>query len=109
MTVHTTFEPQFSEKQDNRKPNHERVYILGTMGMSGHAEPEAVLGVTITFTIIAVFAVALRLYSRIFLVHSPGKDDVFIIGACAMTICLTVAQGYQGMFRRSSEDLLYQS
>lgn len=66
------------------------------MGLSGHADPEAVLGVTISFTIIAVSAVVLRMYSRIFLVHSPGKDDAFIVAAAAMTICLTIAQGFQG-------------
>jgi hypothetical protein len=66
------------------------------MGLSGHADPAAVLGVTISFTIIATFAVLLRLYSRIFIVHSPGKDDAFIAAACAMTICLTTAQCFQG-------------
>ena len=66
------------------------------MGLSGHADPAAVLGVTISFTIIATFAVALRLYSRVFIVHSPGKDDAFIAAACAMTICLTIAQCFQG-------------
>lgn len=66
------------------------------MGLSGHADPNAVLGVTITFTIIAVAAVVLRLYSRIFVVHSPGKDDAFIVAACTMTVCLTIAQGFQG-------------
>lgn len=67
------------------------------MGLSGHADPAAVLGVTISFTIIAVLVVVLRLYSRIFLVHSPGKDDAFIVAAAAMTVCLTIAQGFQGM------------
>jgi hypothetical protein len=66
------------------------------MGLSGHADPAAVLGVTISFTVVATFAVALRLYSRIFIVHSPGKDDAFIAAACAMTICLTIAQCFQG-------------
>ena len=66
------------------------------MGLSGHADPAAVLGVTISFTIIAAAAVFLRLYSRIFIVHSPGKDDAFIVAASAMTVCLTIAQGFQG-------------
>jgi hypothetical protein len=66
------------------------------MGLSGHADPAAVLGVTISFTIIATFAVLLRLYSRIFIVHSPGKDDAFIAAACVATICLTTAQCFQG-------------
>ena len=51
---------------------------------------------TISFTIIAAAAVLLRLYSRIFIVHSPGKDDAFIIAASTMTVCLTIAQGFQG-------------
>lgn len=65
------------------------------MGLSGHADPAAVLGVTISFTIIAASAVILRLYSRIFIVHSPGKDDAFIVAAMVMTMCLTIAQGFQ--------------
>lgn len=68
------------------------------MALSGHADPEAVFGVTISFTIVAVSAVVLRLYSRIFLVHSPGKDDAFIVAAAVMTVCLTIAQGFQGAF-----------
>lgn len=69
------------------------------MGVSGHAAPAACLGVTITFTIIAAAAVTLRLYSRIFIVHSFGKDDAFIVAASFMTICLTIAQGFQGMLQ----------
>jgi hypothetical protein len=72
------------------------------MGLSGHADPTAVLGVTITFTIIAASAVILRLYSRIFIVHSPGKDDVFIVAASIMTVCLTIAQGFQGTSNTTS-------
>lgn len=70
------------------------------MGLSGHADPAAVLGVTISFTIIAASAVMLRLYSRIFIVHSPGKDDAFIVAAMVMTMCLTIAQGFQGAIAR---------
>jgi hypothetical protein len=66
------------------------------MRLSGHADPTAVLGVGITFTIIAVAAVVLRLYSRISIVRSAGKDDVFIVAACVMTVCTTIAQGFQG-------------
>ena len=66
------------------------------MGLSGHADPAAVLGVTISFTIIAAATVLLRLYSRVFIVHSPGKDDAFIVAASTMTVCLTIAQGFQG-------------
>ena len=66
------------------------------MVLSGHADPAAVLGVTITFTILAVATVILRLYSRVMIVHSAGIDDLFIAAACVMTVCLTIAQGFQG-------------
>lgn len=81
-----------------RRPNDDdnNDTSLSAMGLSGHADPAAVLGVTISFTILAFTAVALRMYSRIFIVHSPGKDDAFIVGAVIMTICLTIAQGFQG-------------
>lgn len=78
----------------DQSANHDTLSLK--MGLSGHADPAAVLGVTISFTIIATFAVLLRLYSRVFIVHSPGKDDAFIAAACAMTICLTTAQCFQG-------------
>jgi hypothetical protein len=66
------------------------------MGLSGHADPAAVLGVGITFTIIAAAAVMLRTYSRVFIVQSFGKDDAFIVAACILTVCLTIAQSFQG-------------
>nr|OQO30711.1 hypothetical protein B0A51_01835 [Rachicladosporium sp. CCFEE 5018] len=65
------------------------------MGLSGHADPSAVVGVTVSFTVVAVVAVALRLYSRLILVRSAGKDDIAISIAAIMTIGLTVAQCYQ--------------
>ena len=83
------------------------------MGLSGHADPAAVLGVTISFSIVAAAAVILRLYSRIFIVHSPGKDDAFILAASIMTVCLTIAQGFQGALlankRRRIQDILTSS
>lgn len=46
------------------------------MGVSGYASPESVIGVTITFLTIAVIAVALRLWTRFFIVRHPGLDDL---------------------------------
>lgn len=49
--------------------------------VSGHASGEAVVGVTITFTIIAAASTALRLYTRFVIVKSTGLDDAFIAAA----------------------------
>lgn len=46
------------------------------MGVSGYASPQSVIGVTITFLVIAVLAVALRLWTRFFIVRHPGLDDL---------------------------------
>lgn len=70
------------------------------MGLSGHADPSAVQGVTVSFTIVSVSAVLLRLYSRVVVVNSAGRDDVFIAVAALLTIGLTVAQCYQGALCR---------
>jgi Ni/Fe-hydrogenase subunit HybB-like protein len=67
------------------------------MGLSGHADPSAVQGVTISFTIVSVSAVLLRLYSRIVVVNSAGRDDAFIAVAALLTVGLTIAQCYQGV------------
>lgn len=66
------------------------------MGLSGHADPKAVLGVIIATTIVACVAIILRLYTRIALVHSAGRDDLFIVLAGVMTIGQTISQCYQG-------------
>lgn len=66
------------------------------MGISGHADPSAVLAVTITFTVLAGVAVLLRLYSRLFIARSAGWDDAFICFALVWTIAETVAVAFQG-------------
>ncbi|KAI7209928.1 hypothetical protein KC333_g8498 [Hortaea werneckii] len=60
------------------------------MGVSGYASPQSVIGVTITFLVIAVLAVALRLWTRFFIVRHPGFDDLFIAGAVLCTIGLAI-------------------
>ncbi|RMY08643.1 hypothetical protein D0866_14733, partial [Hortaea werneckii] len=60
------------------------------MGVSGYASPQSVIGVTITFLVIAVLAVALRLWTRFFIVRHPGLDDLFIAGAVLCTIGLAI-------------------
>lgn len=74
------------------------------MGLSGHASPSAVLGVTITFTIIAASAVILRLYSRVFIVHSPGKDDAFIVAALIKPSALQSLKASKVRDQRHSEE-----
>jgi hypothetical protein len=47
------------------------------MGAGGHASRDAVLGVTLSFTILAVFAASLRLSTRFFISKAAGADDTF--------------------------------
>lgn len=66
------------------------------MGLSGHADPSAIIAVTIAFTVIAGVAVLLRLYSRMCVARSAGWDDAFICFALIWTIGQTVAVSFQG-------------
>ncbi|KAK5721288.1 hypothetical protein LTR17_014750 [Elasticomyces elasticus] len=60
---------------------------------SGHAPKHAVIGTTITFTLLAALAVLLRLYTRIKIIsRSAGIDDLFISLAMLLSILLTICQ-----------------
>jgi len=63
------------------------------MAAGGHASGDAVAGVTIAFTIVAVIGTVLRLYTRFLLNGMGGADDVFIAIATVRrrnaTICST--------------------
>lgn len=48
------------------------------MPASGHAPPEAVMAVTVVFTVMAVVVVAARLYARLGVGRNAGLDDLFI-------------------------------
>jgi len=48
------------------------------MAAGGHTSGDAVAGVTMAFTIVAVLGTVLRLYTRISLNGMGGADDVFI-------------------------------
>jgi hypothetical protein len=57
---------------------------LDAMATGGHTSGDAVTGVTVSFTIIAVICTVLRLYTRFALNKMGGVDDVFIAIA---TVC----------------------
>lgn len=48
------------------------------MAAGGHTSGDAVAGVTVSFTIVAVICTVLRLYTRFVLSKMGGIDDVFI-------------------------------
>jgi hypothetical protein len=48
------------------------------MAAGGHTSGDAVTGVTVSFTIIAVICTTLRLYTRFVLNKMGGVDDIFI-------------------------------
>jgi len=52
--------------------------VVASMVKGGHATSEAVLGVTLSFTILAVFAAFLRLLTRFFISKAAGADDAFV-------------------------------
>lgn len=66
------------------------------MAASGHAPGSAVVGVTISFTVLAFMATVMRLYTRIGIVRNAGLDDIVITIALALTIVLTVTMCQQG-------------
>jgi hypothetical protein len=57
---------------------------LDAMATGGHTSGDAVTGVTVSFTIVAVICTILRLYTRFVLNKMGGVDDVFIAVA---TVC----------------------
>ncbi|CZT21442.1 related to integral membrane protein [Ramularia collo-cygni] len=65
------------------------------MPASGHASGEAVVGVTISFTVLAGLATVARLVTRIGIVHSAGLDDLVISIAIVLSIMLTIAMCQQ--------------
>lgn len=74
------------------------------MTTSGHASGEAVIGVTVAFTVLAALATVARLVTRIGIVHSAGLDDAVISIAIVLSIMLTIAMCQQvkyGMGRHS--------
>lgn len=48
------------------------------MPASGHAPPEAVVAVSVVFTVMAVVVVAMRVYARLGVGRNAGVDDAFI-------------------------------
>lgn len=72
---------------------------------AGHASGDAVVGVTVAFTILAFMATATRLFTRTSIVHNAGWDDISITIACILTVALTAAMCMQvqyGMGRHTN-------
>lgn len=69
------------------------------MAASGHAPGTAVVGVTVSFTVLTFMATMMRLYTRIGIVRNAGLDDLVITVALVLTIVLTVTMCQQGEFR----------
>ena len=62
------------------------------MAGGGHATGEAVLGVTLSFTILAVVAACLRLLTRFFISKAAGADDAFV-AVSTVSIPVTISLG----------------
>lgn len=59
------------------------------MAAGGHTSGDAVVGVTVSFTAVAVICTVLRLYTRFGLNKMGGIDDVFIAIA---QVCQLIVQ-----------------
>ncbi|KXS99891.1 hypothetical protein AC578_4480 [Pseudocercospora eumusae] len=70
--------------------------------VSGHAVQPAIYAVTFTSTLLAILAVALRLYTRIRIVRNPDWDDLLSALAlgftCVFTVCVAL-ETYYGLGR----------
>ena len=66
------------------------------MAASGHAPGSAVVGVTISFTVLAFMTTTLRLITRFGIVRNAGLDDLVISIAVLLSICLTMTMCLQG-------------
>lgn len=63
---------------------------------SGHASGASVVGVTVSFTVIAFIVTVLRLITRLTIVRNAGLDDLIITFAMVFSIVLTLTMGEQG-------------
>ncbi|KAI7305327.1 hypothetical protein KC315_g14736, partial [Hortaea werneckii] len=61
------------------------------MEFSGHASQRSIYDTTIVFTVLACLVVALRLYTRLFIVRRSGWDDAFICIACILSVAMGVS------------------
>lgn len=59
------------------------------MANGGHTSGDAVVGVTVAFTILAVAGTVLRLYTRFGLSKMGGVDDLFIAIAAVRSYTLS--------------------
>ena len=64
---------------------------------SGHASGASVVGVTVSFTVIAFIVTVLRLITRLTIVRNAGLDDLIISFAMVFSIVLTITMGEQGI------------
>lgn len=70
---------------------------------SGHASGASVVGVTVSFTVIAFIVTVLRLITRLTIVRNAGLDDLIITFAMVFSIVLTVTMGEQGTNPQTSK------
>lgn len=56
--------------------------------------------VTSAFMGLAILTVALRLYTRVYVVKAPGLDDLIIIGAL---VCISIYYSYHDNIRLSDD------
>ncbi|KAK6369463.1 hypothetical protein LTR81_027997, partial [Elasticomyces elasticus] len=62
---------------------------------SGHAAQGSIIGVTLTFAVLASICVAMRLHTRIVTLKSPGWDDAFVTAALIFNIIYFTAMCMQ--------------
>lgn len=66
------------------------------MKISGHASPAATLAVIFTSSAVAIFAVVLRLWTRLGIVKQPGWDDLLVTLSLFFTLIFTVCVAFEG-------------
>ncbi|CAK4034287.1 related to integral membrane [Lecanosticta acicola] len=76
------------------------------MKFSGHASQPAIYAVVFTSTVIAILAIALRLYTRFAIVRAPALDDLLATLAlgflCLFTACVALLT-YYGLGRHQAD------
>ena len=60
------------------------------MAISGHATDQAVIATMTVGTVLGVFAVAARLFTRIVIVRKAGWDDAIICAGCVSLLNLGI-------------------
>ncbi|KAJ5333085.1 integral membrane protein PTH11 [Penicillium brevicompactum] len=76
------------------------------MAGSNGSQGPVVVGIAVAFAVLTAIVLALRLFSRIYVLHRMGADDYLIIGACLLSwafIAVTIIAVQNGLGKHAAD------